>query len=105
MPESTPTVFLSYASDDRQAAQKICDALRAAGMEVWFDLSELRGGDACCSFPPPGCGERAAVRGTTAAVETVKISFQYLTFIQLSKIRNGTYRSEFSHKTPMYSSQ
>jgi TIR domain len=26
--------------------KKICDALRAAGIEVWFDQSELRGGDA-----------------------------------------------------------
>ena len=45
---STPTgaVFLSYASQDAEAAQKICDALRAAGIEVWFDKSELRGGDA-----------------------------------------------------------
>ena len=44
---STPTgaVFLSYASQDAEAAQKICDALRAAGIEVWFDKSELRGGD------------------------------------------------------------
>src|SRR5215467_7120080 len=39
-------VFLSYASQDAEAAQKICDALRAAGVEVWFDQSELRGGDA-----------------------------------------------------------
>jgi len=39
-------VFLSYASQDAEAAQKICDALRAAGIEVWFDQSELRGGDA-----------------------------------------------------------
>src|SRR5215469_1426441 len=39
-------VFLSYASQDAEAAQKICDALRAAGIEVWFDKSELRGGDA-----------------------------------------------------------
>ena len=46
MSESTPAVFLSYASDDREAAQRICDALRAAGIEVWFDQSELRGGDA-----------------------------------------------------------
>jgi TolB-like protein/Tfp pilus assembly protein PilF len=38
-------VFLSYASQDAEAAQKICDALRAAGIEVWFDKSELRGGD------------------------------------------------------------
>jgi hypothetical protein len=39
-------VFLSYASQDAEAAQRICDALRAAGIEVWFDQSELRGGDA-----------------------------------------------------------
>ena len=30
-------VFLSYASQDTEAAKKICDALRAAGVEVWFD--------------------------------------------------------------------
>jgi TolB-like protein len=39
-------VFLSYASQDAEAAQKICDALRAAEIEVWFDQSELRGGEA-----------------------------------------------------------
>jgi len=38
-------VFLSYASQDAGAAQRICDALRGAGIEVWFDQSELRGGD------------------------------------------------------------
>jgi TolB-like protein/Tfp pilus assembly protein PilF len=44
--ESSRAVFLSYASQDAQAAQHICEALRAAGIEVWFDQSELRGGDA-----------------------------------------------------------
>jgi hypothetical protein len=39
-------VFLSYASQDAEPAQKICEALRAAGIEVFLDLSELRGGDA-----------------------------------------------------------
>jgi TolB-like protein len=39
-------VFLSYASQDAVAAGSICKALRAAGIEVWFDQSELRGGDA-----------------------------------------------------------
>ena len=39
-------VFLSYASQDAQAAQKICEALRTAGIEVFLDQSELRGGDA-----------------------------------------------------------
>jgi TIR domain len=47
-PPSTLTgaVFLSYASQDADAARRICDALRAAGIEVWFDQSDLRGGDA-----------------------------------------------------------
>jgi TolB-like protein/Tfp pilus assembly protein PilF len=39
-------VFLSYASEDSVAALRICEALRAAGVEVWFDQSELRGGEA-----------------------------------------------------------
>jgi hypothetical protein len=30
-------VFLSYASQDAEAARGICDALRTAGVEVWFD--------------------------------------------------------------------
>jgi TolB-like protein len=38
-------VFLSYASQDAQPARRVCAALRAAGIEVWFDQSELRGGD------------------------------------------------------------
>ncbi len=41
-----PAVFLSYASEDAAAAQRLCDVLRAAGIEIWFDKSELRGGDA-----------------------------------------------------------
>jgi TolB-like protein/Flp pilus assembly protein TadD len=43
--ESSKAVFLSYASQDAEAAQNLCAALRAAGIEVWFDQSELRGGD------------------------------------------------------------
>ena len=46
MSDSGKAVFLSYASQDAQAAQHLCNALRAAGVEVWFDQSELRGGDA-----------------------------------------------------------
>ena len=41
-----PRVFISYASQDADAAMRIRDALREAGLEVWFDQSELRGGDA-----------------------------------------------------------
>jgi hypothetical protein len=44
--DSGKAVFLSYASQDAEAAKRICGALRAAGIEVWFDQSELRGGDA-----------------------------------------------------------
>ena len=39
-------VFLSYAREDTDAARRIADALRSRGVEVWFDQSELRGGDA-----------------------------------------------------------
>jgi len=39
-------VFLSYASQDAEAAKRIAAALRAAGVEVWFDQNELVGGDA-----------------------------------------------------------
>jgi TolB-like protein/Tfp pilus assembly protein PilF len=44
--DSGRAVFLSYASQDVEAAARICAALRASGIEVWFDQSELRGGDA-----------------------------------------------------------
>jgi TolB-like protein/Tfp pilus assembly protein PilF len=46
MPGPSRAVFLSYASQDAEAARRICEALRASGIEVWFDQSELRGGDA-----------------------------------------------------------
>jgi len=42
---TTGAVFLSYASEDADAARRICEALRAAGIEVWLEQSELRGGD------------------------------------------------------------
>lgn len=46
MPDVPKAVFLSYASQDAEAARRICEHLRAEGVEVWFDQSELRGGDA-----------------------------------------------------------
>jgi adenylate cyclase len=45
MKEPSIAVFLSYASEDATAAMRVCAALRASGVEVWFDQSELRGGD------------------------------------------------------------
>ena len=38
-------IFLSYASEDAEAAGRICESLRGAGITVWFDKQELRGGD------------------------------------------------------------
>jgi TIR domain len=43
---SMGAVFLSYASEDAAAAERIATALRDAGIEIWFDREELRGGDA-----------------------------------------------------------
>jgi TolB-like protein/Tfp pilus assembly protein PilF len=46
-PPSHPTgaVFISYASEDAAAAERIATSLRGGGIEVWFDRNELRGGD------------------------------------------------------------
>jgi hypothetical protein len=41
-----PTVFISYASEDREVARILKDALPAFGLEVWHDESELGGGEA-----------------------------------------------------------
>jgi TolB-like protein/Flp pilus assembly protein TadD len=46
MSDPTQAVFLSYAREDSAAAQRLAEALRAFGIEVWFDQQELRGGDA-----------------------------------------------------------
>ncbi len=39
-------VFISYASEDTEAAGRIAVSLEAAGVEVWLDRTELRSGDA-----------------------------------------------------------
>ena len=46
MPDTTRAIFLSYARDDAAAARRLAEALRASGLEVWFDENELRGGEA-----------------------------------------------------------
>jgi len=49
MPDTTHSpggVFLSYAREDTNAAKRIAEAMRAFGVDAWFDQSELRGGDA-----------------------------------------------------------
>jgi TolB-like protein len=44
--QPAPSVFLSYASEDRSAAQTLKAALSALGLDVWYDESGLGGGDA-----------------------------------------------------------
>jgi TIR domain len=55
-------IFVSYAREDKEAAKTLCDCLRKAGCDVWFDESELDSGEAyrntmeqvirvdCCAF-------------------------------------------------------
>jgi TolB-like protein len=40
------SIFLSYASEDREPARSIGDALAELGIDVWLDESALGGGDA-----------------------------------------------------------
>jgi hypothetical protein len=35
-------IFISYASDDLEAASRLAEGLRAAGLEVWFDKEALQ---------------------------------------------------------------
>jgi TolB-like protein len=67
-----PTVFLSYATEDRPAARSIRDALEGLGLEVWYDESALDGGDAwdqkirrqirACDFFMPVISAQTAAR-------------------------------------------
>ena len=43
---SSKAIFISYASQDAEAACRIANTLRQGGIEVWLDQNELRGGDA-----------------------------------------------------------
>ena len=42
---SQGAVFVSYASEDREAAQRLADGLRTARLDVWFDKDALRVAD------------------------------------------------------------
>lgn len=44
-PEGPRPVFISYASEDGEAAGRLAAGLRHAGVEVWFDQRQLAGGD------------------------------------------------------------
>ncbi len=40
-----PKVFLSYASEDRNAVNELAERLEARGIDVWQDINDLRAGD------------------------------------------------------------
>jgi hypothetical protein len=44
-PDGPRTVFLSYARDDQVVATPLVDGLRAAGIDVWLDVTHGRAGD------------------------------------------------------------
>lgn len=39
------SVFLSYASEDKDIAKQICDELNKVGIDVWFDENKLESGE------------------------------------------------------------
>lgn len=40
-----PTIFLSYSHEDKEIVSKVANELKNAGLNVWFDLSEIKLGD------------------------------------------------------------
>jgi hypothetical protein len=72
MSSELKAVFLSYASQDAEAARKICESLRAAGVEVWFDQSELVGGDAWDSRVARSSEFRVQSSGLKSDVEVIQ---------------------------------
>jgi hypothetical protein len=79
MTESTGAIFLSYASQDAAVARRICEALRAAGLEVWFDQLEYTN-YVCLAIAYDKLGRRAesdATIKTMQAEEGDSASYQY----------------------------
>jgi hypothetical protein len=58
-------VFISYSRKDDRFVQRLTDDLRAAGYEVWMDISGLRGGQEWVG------GIETAVRGCDAFVPII----------------------------------
>jgi hypothetical protein len=93
MSESLKAVFLSYASQDAEAVLRIAEALRAEGVEVWFDRDELVGGDAwdakirgqiasCALFVP-------VISHRTQTHAAAPIVSKYLRFSLFPKLRSA----------------
>ncbi len=44
-PLDAPVAFICHASEDKEAAVRLAEALRSEGIRVWIDKDDLRGGD------------------------------------------------------------
>lgn len=53
---SSPTAFLSYASEDRDLAEHVATALQGAGIETWWDRWEIGAGDSIVQKVNEGLG-------------------------------------------------
>ena len=51
-----PKAFLSYASEDRELAEHVAQALQAAGVETWWDRWEIGAGDSIVQKINEGLG-------------------------------------------------
>lgn len=49
--------FLSYASEDRELAEHVAQALQASGVETWWDRWEIRAGDSIVEKINDGLGD------------------------------------------------
>ena len=54
---SSPTAFLSYASEDRVLAEYVATALQGADIETWWDRWEIGAGDSIVQKVNEGLGE------------------------------------------------
>jgi len=54
---SSPTAFLSYASEDHDLAEHVATALQGAGIETWWDRWEIGAGDSIVQKVNEGLGE------------------------------------------------
>ncbi len=64
-------VFISYAREDSVAADRLAEALRSHGLEVWFDQNELAGGDAWdgkIRVPLPDAASKTCPPGSSFAL-------------------------------------
>ena len=50
--ETKPQVFISYARKDIKFARRLAADLEEAGFDVWWDISDLKGGDDWVRFIP-----------------------------------------------------